>query len=132
MAVMVPLVARPLDPSGCGHLPTYSYDGRVTNAPGVASQVTRTATLRLASGMRSTAVDPAEPSPDVSVVAAEASAVAAEGAEAASEVGSGQVTVLGRYIGGTDAYVGKEGFNVLDLPSKEDGPLVLEPEQGLH
>lgn len=36
-------------------------------------------------------------------------------------VGSQQVTVLGRYRGGTDAFVGKPSFNVLDLPSKGTG-----------
>jgi RHS repeat-associated protein len=36
-------------------------------------------------------------------------------------VGARQVTVLGRYSGGTDAFVGKPGFNVLDLPSKGTG-----------
>lgn len=34
---------------------------------------------------------------------------------------SGQVTVLGRYTGGVDAYVGKPGFNTLDLPFKGTG-----------
>jgi hypothetical protein len=31
------------------------------------------------------------------------------------------VTVLGRYSGGTDVFVGKPGFNVLDQPSKGTG-----------
>ena len=34
---------------------------------------------------------------------------------------SDQVAVLGRYHGGTDAHVGKPGFNVLDLPSNGTG-----------
>lgn len=32
-----------------------------------------------------------------------------------------QVTVLGRFRGGTETYMGKPGFNVLDLPSKGAG-----------
>ena len=36
-------------------------------------------------------------------------------------VGASQVTVLGRYRGGTEAFVGKPGFNVLDLPGKGTG-----------
>lgn len=46
---------------------------------------------------------------------ATASSVAAEAAT------TGQVTVLGRYLGGTEAYVGKDGFNVLGLPFKGSG-----------
>jgi RHS repeat-associated protein/uncharacterized repeat protein (TIGR01451 family) len=41
---------------------------------------------------------------------------------AADDVGgAGQVTVLGRYRGGTEAFVGKPGFNVLDLPAQGHG-----------
>jgi len=48
-----------------------------------------------------------------------ATAVAAETAEAAG--GAGQVTVLGRFTGGVDAYVGKPGFNTLNLPKSGTG-----------
>ena len=37
------------------------------------------------------------------------------------EAASGRVTVLGRFRGGTEEYLGKPGFNVLDLPSKGTG-----------
>jgi hypothetical protein len=36
-------------------------------------------------------------------------------------LGSGEVTVLGRYRGGTEAFVGKPGFKELDLPSNGTG-----------
>lgn len=36
-------------------------------------------------------------------------------------IGAQRVTVLGRYRGGTEAFVGKPGFNVLDLPSRGTG-----------
>jgi len=49
-----------------------------------------------------------------------ATGVAAEGAEAAAG-GARQVTVLGRYTGGVDAYVGKPGFNTLNLPKSGTG-----------
>ena len=46
--------------------------------------------------------------------------VAAETAELAAGEAR-QVTVLGRYTGGVDAYVGKPGFNTLNLPFKGTG-----------
>lgn len=45
---------------------------------------------------------------------------AAETAEVAAG-GARQVTVLGRYTGGVDSYVGKPGFNTLNLPFKGAG-----------
>lgn len=47
--------------------------------------------------------------------------VAAEAGVETGAAGSGSVTVLGRYTGGVDAYVGKPGFNTLDLPFKGTG-----------
>ena len=41
--------------------------------------------------------------------------------EVAEEVATRQVTVLGRYIGGTERYIGEPGFNVLNVPGKGAG-----------
>jgi hypothetical protein len=41
--------------------------------------------------------------------------------EVAEEVATKQVNVLGRYIGGTERYLGEPGFNVLNVPGKGTG-----------
>lgn len=43
------------------------------------------------------------------------------GTEVAEEVATKQVTVLGRYVGGTEHYIGEPGFNVLNVPGKGAG-----------
>jgi len=52
---------------------------------------------------------------------ASGSCVATNTAGVVEDAASGQVTVLGRFRGGTEEYLGKPGFNVLDLPSKGTG-----------
>ena len=47
--------------------------------------------------------------------------IATEAAGVLDEAASGQGTVLGRFRGGTEEYLGKPGFNVFDLPSKGTG-----------
>lgn len=67
------------------------------------------------------ALNTTEPVAAGSVRNIRAASGAAEAGVEAGAAGSGQVTVLGRFTGGVDAYVGKPGFNTLDLPFKGTG-----------
>ena len=49
------------------------------------------------------------------------SCAAKAGTEVAEEVATRQVTVLGRYVGGTERYLGEPGFNVLNAPARGTG-----------
>jgi len=76
---------------------------------------------QLAPGLAAAVLDPAalaDDLPDASLVFARE---VTEAGTDAGVTGSRQVTVLGRFKGGVDSYVGKPGFNTLNLPKTGTG-----------
>jgi hypothetical protein len=88
-------------------LASFIPGGAIARGPGLAAKTSLTAG-RATTATKATAETAAK------------SATAEAGVEAGA-AGSRQVTVLGRFTGGVDAYVGKPGFNTLDLPFKGTG-----------